>query len=113
MNEHNDGVNGRAMTQAAGSAGVRPRWRAPQAALLAALLLLLSAPVVSALMGGEGLMWTVWQSAPVKLVVCWENPTAADPQPGDADQTSGWQRREWVRLALKNTWEREARIVFV
>jgi hypothetical protein len=55
MDEHNDAVKGRAMTQATGPAGVRPRWRAPQAALLAALLLLLSASVVSALMGGEGL----------------------------------------------------------
>ena len=64
-------------------------------------------------MGGEGFMWTVLPSAPLKLVVCWENPSAADPLLYEIDQTSGWQRREWVRLALKNSWEREARIIFV
>jgi hypothetical protein len=81
--------------------------------LAATLLLLVFSPMVSALMGGEGLMWTVWSSAPVKLVVCWENPDAANPLPGEPDQTPGWQRREWVRLVLKNSWEREARIIFV
>ncbi|MEE4243145.1 MAG: ricin-type beta-trefoil lectin domain protein [Desulfopila sp.] len=55
----------------------------------------------NALMGGNGLMWTVWQSEPVKLVVCWEDPGAASSE-----------RREWVRLALKNSWERETRIIF-
>jgi len=66
-----------------------------------------------ALMGGNGLMWTVWQSEPLEVVVCWENPSAADPLVGEIDQTSGLQRREWVRLALKRSWEREARINFV
>jgi hypothetical protein len=83
------------------------------AALLSAIILLLSFSVVNALMGGNGLMWTVWASEPVKLVVCWENPADAHPLPGEIDQTPGWQRREYVRLALKNTWEREARIMFV
>ncbi|MFP4346425.1 MAG: ricin-type beta-trefoil lectin domain protein [Anaerolineales bacterium] len=57
-------------------------------------------------------MWSVWQSAPVQLTVCWENPDEAEPLLGEADQTGGAQRREWVRLALKRTWEREARVVF-
>ena len=113
MKRHSEGVNGREMTQSAGSTGGHRLWPIPRAALLALVILMLSVPIVSALMGGEGLMWTVWQSAPVKLVVCWENPDAADPLQGEADQTSGWQRREWVRLALKHTWEREARIAFV
>lgn len=94
--------------------GRAQRWRrSAGAVLLAVLSVLLLASVVSALMGGQGLMWTVWQSEPVKLVVCWENPSAANPLPDEADQTPGAQRREWVRLALKRTWEREARIVFV
>lgn len=82
-------------------------------AALAAVILLISFSTVGALMGGRGLMWTVWQSEPVKLVVCWENPDDADPLPGEIDRTSGWQRREWVRRALKRSWEREARIIFV
>ncbi|MEJ5309644.1 MAG: ricin-type beta-trefoil lectin domain protein [Anaerolineae bacterium] len=52
-------------------------------------------------------------SEPLKLVVCWENPDAAEPLPGEPNQASGAERREWVRLALKRTWEREARILFV
>jgi hypothetical protein len=89
-------------------------WRTPGVAfLLAAILLLLSFSIVKALVAGEGFMWTVWQSEPVKLVVCWENPADSHPLPGELDQTPGWQRREWVRLALKRTWEREARILFV
>ena len=89
----------------------RRGWRILGAALAAIALLLLSPALVSALMGGNGLMWTVWSSAPVELVVCWENPNAADPLPGEADRTSGSLRREWVRLALKRSWEREARII--
>jgi len=90
------------------------RWRrSAGAVLLAVMSVLLLSSVASALMGGQGLMWTVWQSEPLKLVVCWENPSAADPLPGEADPASGAQRREWVRLALKRSWEREARIVFV
>jgi len=81
--------------------------------LLAILILLLSFSIARALVAGQGFMWTVLQSAPVELEVCWENPSDADPLPGENDQTSGWQRREWVRLALKRTWEREARIIFV
>ena len=91
----------------------RGRQTAVAAILLATMILLLSLSNSRALMGGEGLMWTVWQSEPIKLVVCWENPDAANPLPGEIDQTPGWQRREWVRLALKNSWEREARIIFV
>ncbi len=91
------------------------RWQkmALPAIFVAVATLLLSRTSSNALMGGQGLMWTVWQSEPVKLVVCWENPEDADPISGEADQTPGWQRREWVRLALKRSWEREARIVFV
>jgi len=66
------------------------------------VILLLSATLISALMGGGGLMWSVWSSEPIKLVVCWENP-----QPADA------QAREWARLALKRSWERYARVIFV
>jgi hypothetical protein len=68
---------------------------------------------VQSLMIGEGLMWSVWLSAPVKLEVCWENPSAADPLSSEADKTSGEQRREWARLAVKRTWERYARVIFV
>ncbi len=89
-------------------------WRITGVAFLVILvILLLLFSTTRAMVGGQGFMWTVWQSAPVKLVVCWENPNDADPLPGESDQTSGWQRREWVRLALKRTWEREARIIFV
>ncbi len=84
----------------------------PLRLLLVPALLLLTTTLGLALMGGLGLMWTVSSTEPVKLVVCWENPSAANPLVGEADQTSGAQRREWVRLALKNTWEREARILF-
>jgi len=65
------------------------------------LALMLSVVLVSALMGGEGLMWTVWSTEPVELVVCWENPTPADAE-----------AREWARLALKQSWERYARVIF-
>jgi hypothetical protein len=89
-------------------------WRTPGVvSLLVITWALLSFSISKALVGGQGFMWTVWQSAPVELEVCWENPEAAEPLPGEIDQTSGWQRREWVRLALKRTWEREARIIFV
>jgi hypothetical protein len=92
------------------------RWRTGRtigaATLLAAAVLLLSFSAVNALMGGQGLMWSVSQNEPLKLVVCWENPGDAAPLPGETDQTPGWQRREWVRLALKHSWEREARIIF-
>ncbi len=76
------------------------------------LISLLPFASVHAMMGGEGLMWSVLQNQPLQLTVCWENPSAAEPLPLEADQTGGWQRREWVRLALKRTWEREARISF-
>ena len=62
----------------------------------------LSAALVSALMGGNGLMWSVASDAPVQLDVCWENPS-----PGDDDA------REWARRALKRSWERYARVIFV
>jgi hypothetical protein len=68
----------------------------------AGIAVLLAAPMVSALMGGEGLMWSVWSDEPIKLVVCWENP-----QPADAEA------REWARLAVKRTWERYARVILV
>ena len=113
MNIHNTKGDHNAVAHTTGYK-VNSWWRTTGVAvLLAFITLLMSFSVVSALMGGQGLMWTVWQSEPLKLVVCWENPSAADPLPGEADQTSGWQRREWVRLALKRSWEREARIVFV
>jgi hypothetical protein len=47
-------------------------------------------------------MWSVSPDAPVRLVVCWENP-----QPADATS------REWARLALKRSWERYSRVIFV
>ena len=81
-------------------------------ALILVALGLTSQPVQS-LMAGHGLMWSVWVTAPVKLVVCWENPSAADPLGGEADQTSGALRREWVRMAVKRNWERYARVIFV
>lgn len=102
-----------AMTDSQQSKNRRGRQTAVATLLLVAMTLLFSLSSSSALMGGEGLMWTVWQSEPVRLVVCWENPDDADPLPGEIDQTPGWQRRERVRLALKNSWEREARIIFV
>ena len=91
----------------------RHKWPVVILTLLIIFILLLPSSRADAVMGGNGLMWTVWQSAPVKLVVCWENPTAANPLPGETDLSSGAQRREWVRLALKHSWEREARIIFV
>jgi len=65
-----------------------------------------------AIMAGEGLMWEVAPAAPVTLRVCFLNPADADPLPGEAVRTSGATRREWLRLALKKSWEREARVVF-
>jgi hypothetical protein len=59
-------------------------------------------PLVSALMGGYGFMWSVLPDEPVTLDVCWENPSPADAT-----------AREWVRLALKRSWERYARVIFV
>jgi hypothetical protein len=64
-------------------------------------LLLGSVTAAQALVAGLGFMWTVDPNAPVALQVCWENPGIGDAQ-----------AREWVRLALKRTWEREARIIF-
>lgn len=64
-----------------------------------------------ALMGGQGLMWSV-PLAPVIIRVCFLNPNDANPLPGEVATASGAQRREWLRLALKKSWEREARIVF-
>lgn len=90
-----------------------PKWQVGAAAFLAIVFLLLTSSASLALMGGAGLMWTVWPDQPVKLVVCWENPDYANPLPGEIDQTSGAQRREYVRLAMKRTWERAARVVFV
>jgi hypothetical protein len=105
-------IEEQATARAAPPAKTRRRGWVVAAALLTLTLLLLTPHIASALMGGNGLMWTVWSSAPVQLVVCWENPDDADPLPGEADQTPGALRREWVRLALKRSWEREARIVF-
>jgi hypothetical protein len=67
-----------------------------------ATVLLLSTQLARALMGGEGLMWLVSPDEPIVLEVCWENP-----QPADAAS------REWARLALKRSWERYARVIFV
>jgi hypothetical protein len=103
---------GRAGGRSARTPGARRLWRVGGVIPLTLALLLFSPIIVNALMGGGGLMWQVWQTEPVKLVVCWENPADANPLPGEADRTEGWQRREWVRLALKTTWEREARVLF-
>lgn len=81
--------------------------------LLVVFLFSLSAQPVQSIMAGYGLTWSVWISAPVKLVVCWENPSAAEPYDGEVDQTSGATRREWARLAVKSSWERYARVIFV
>ena len=113
MNIYNINSNHNTNTRTTGHKARSWWWRIAMTALLSVVILLLSFSTINALMGGQGLMWTVWQSAPVELVVCWENPDDAEPLPGEPDQTSGWQRREWVRLALKNSWEREARIIFV
>jgi hypothetical protein len=112
MNGHTGEVDGWRGTRPARTPRTGRRWRIAGVVLLTFAVLLLSAHIASALMGGNGLMWIVLPSAPVKLVVCWENPADADPLPGEIDRTSGWQRREWVRLALKHSWEREARVVF-
>ena len=90
-----------------------PKWPIAVFTGLIIFILLLPSSQADAVMGGNGLMWTVLPSAPVKLVVCWQNPTAANPILGESDLSSGAQRREWVRLALKHSWEREARIIFV
>ncbi len=92
---------------------VQRGWRGLVVTLATITVLLLSSTNASALTAGLGLMWTVLPSAPVRLVVCWENPAYADPLPGESDLSSGAQRREWVRLALKRTWERESRVLFV
>ncbi|MGC9468003.1 MAG: ricin-type beta-trefoil lectin domain protein [Anaerolineae bacterium] len=112
MHEDGSHIDERSRARLAGMPRARGRWRVVGAVVLALTILLLSPSIVNALMGGDGLMWTVWQSAPVKLVVCWENPDDANPLPGEVDQTSGALRREWARLALKNSWEREARVLF-
>lgn len=64
------------------------------------------------MLAGQGLTWKAESNAPLKLVVCWENPAAANPESGELATASGALRREWVRLALKQNWERHARIVF-
>ena len=64
------------------------------------------------LMTGEDSTWSVLSTAPVMLKVCWENPDAAAPLVGETSTATGAQRREWVRLALKGSWERQARVVF-
>jgi hypothetical protein len=89
------------------------KWRNTIVTLFVIFILLVPFSQAKALMAGIGLTWTVWQTEPVKLVVCWENPEEAEPLPGEGDQSSGAQRLEWVRLALKYSWEREARIIFV
>lgn len=81
--------------------------------ILVVFLFGLSVQPVQSLMAGYSLTWSVWISAPVKLVVCWENPSAAEPYDGEVDQTSGATRREWARLAVKNSWERHARVIFI
>lgn len=81
--------------------------------ILVVFILSLSVQPVQSIMAGYGLTWSVWITAPVKLVVCWENPSDAEPYSGEPDQTSGAIRREWVRLAVKSTWERYARVLFV
>lgn len=63
-------------------------------------------------LAGNGLTWTAIDQAPLALVVCWENPGAAEPLAGETAQASGSLRREWTRLALKQSWERVARVVF-
>ena len=82
---------------------VRKRWwrNSGFVFLLVVGLLLASVTAAQALVAGQGFMWTVDPDAPVALKVCWENPGTGDAQ-----------AREWVRLALKRTWEREARIIF-
>ena len=77
------------------------------------IALILMASVASALMAGQGFLWTVAADAPVILDVCWQNPGDAAPLPGETNRTSGAQRREWVRRALKHSWERSARVIFV
>jgi hypothetical protein len=69
---------------------------------VALIVLLALVPIASALMAGRGFMWSVLPDEPVALKVCWENPS-----PDDATA------REWVRLALKRSWERYARVIFI
>ncbi len=76
-------------------------------------ILMILTSVTKAIMAGQGLMWSVAADAPVKLVVCWENLERAEPLPAASSSTSGAQRREWVRLALKSSWERYARVLFI
>jgi hypothetical protein len=93
---------------------LKARRRVGPIALLAACVALLLAPAPShALMAGEGLMWSVLPDEPVKLTVCWLNPQDAAPLPGEVADASGATRREWIRLALKSSWERYARVLFV
>ena len=105
--KNSDGIN---------SSGSKKKrvWRVTWAvSMLVIAILLMSKTTANALVGGRGFMWSVWSSAPVILDVCWENPVDSHPLPTETDQTPGYERREWVRLALKRTWEREARILFV
>jgi len=69
---------------------------------VALIVLLALVPIASALMAGRGFMWSVLPDEPVELKVCWENPSSTDAT-----------QREWVRLALKRSWERYARVIFV
>lgn len=87
--------------------------RVVMALLLACLTLLVQPQTGLALLVGGGFTWSVLEDQPVKLVVCWENPAAAEPLAGDEASADGAQRREWARLALKTSWERHARIIFV
>lgn len=86
---------------------------APLLIVAVSFALLISPSSSRALMGGQGLMWSVLPGEPVKLTVCWLNPDDADPLPGESATASGDTRREWVRLALKRSWERYARVLFV
>ena len=58
-------------------------------------------PVVSALVGREGLMRSISPDAPIRLEVCWESLQQADAP-----------SREWAHLALKMGWERDSRVIF-
>jgi hypothetical protein len=63
-------------------------------------------------LSANGLSWSSDSRAPLNLVVCWENPDAAEPLSGETARASGSLRREWARLALKQSWERVGRVVF-
>lgn len=91
-----------------------PAWRVAALFAIAAIGLALGgAPApAQAIMGGQGLMWSVLPAAPVALTVCWLNPQDAAPLPGETANASAETRREWVRLALKRSWERYARVLF-